>query len=151
MFMLSSQLFAQKTNFTESDFSKLALLAGTWKMEKGGGYLFEAWRKVDVSRMTGTSYQVNGTDRKELETVRLFFKKGEIVYAPTAFGENEDREVSFTLKQIVDGQYIFENSQHDFPRVISYKLIGRDSLHAYIEGEMAGKLKRVNFKYARQK
>ena len=149
--MLSSQLFAQKTNFTESDFSKLEPLTGIWKKEKGGGYLFEAWQKVDASRMTGTSYQVKGTDRKELETVRLFFQKGEIVYAPTAFGENQEQEVSFTLKQIVKGQFIFENLKHDFPRRISYKMIGNDSLHAYIEGEIAGKLKRIDFKYARQK
>lgn len=149
--ILSSSVFAQKANFSDSDFSKLRPLAGIWKMEKEGGYLFEAWRKVDASRMTGSSYWIKGAEKKELESVRLFFQEGEIVYAPTAFGENQGQEVSFTLKQIVNGQFIFENLKHDFPRIISYNLIGKDSLYANIEGEIDGKLKRIDFKYVRQK
>jgi hypothetical protein len=148
--LIVENVSAQTGKFSEKDLTPLRGLKGIWKMDTGNKELFEEWKDALDGQLAGKSYQISAGARKELESVRIFSIGSNVYYAPIAFGQNSDQEVLFALKEINRGQYIFENKQHDFPQRIAYQLIGRDSLHAYIEGEIEGKLKRINFRYALQ-
>jgi hypothetical protein len=142
---------SQKAEFSENDLKGLYGLAGQWKMQKSGYALVEEWRVDANGQLSGRSYKTESGKITPLESVRLFLNDGKIVFAPTTDGQNNEKEVLFYLDRIVDGAYVFENKYHDFPHTISYKMIGSDSLSAYIEGTTGNTTKRINFNYTRMK
>jgi hypothetical protein len=131
------------------DFERLDLMVGTWKMESGKGILYESWRKINDSTLKGRSFKINGKDTVLLEQVDLIKTGGEIQYIPVVNGQNNDKAVIFALSKTENGIYIFENSNHDFPQRIVYALPEANVLHAWIEGNMNGKFRRVDYKYTR--
>jgi hypothetical protein len=48
-----------------------------------------------------------------------------------------------------DGSVVFENAKHDFPQRVGYRRDGPDGLQAWIEGEVDGTSRRVEFAYRR--
>lgn len=133
----------------KQDFEKLHLLVGTWKMESAKGILFESWQKVSDSVLKGISYKLNGKDTVLLEQVDLVRRGMNIQYIPVANGQNNGEAVIFTLSKTQQDIYTFENLSHDFPQVIVYRLPENNTLHAWIEGKVGEKNKRVDYKYTK--
>jgi len=141
---------AQEKAFLKKDFQELDKLLGVWKTEKKNGFLYESWQKISDSEFQGKSFKIVGADTVVLERVRLAQDQGlSIVYAVRVDGENSGQETLFYLKKVTGGDYIFENLQHDFPKRIVYTIPKRDTLHAYIEGEIEGKNQRSDYNYVR--
>lgn len=137
--------------FSKTDFARLDVLLGKWKMVKGTSVVYEEWKKDNSKQLKGLSYKVTGWDTTYLETVRLFYHKHKIFYAPTAYGQNKDMEVQFELVDLKGSEFKFENVKHDFPQRIVYEPIGQDSVHAYIEGTMNGKSHRSDYHFSKIK
>jgi len=141
---------AQTASFSRKDFQKFDKLLGIWKTEKKNGMLYEAWRKNGDMELEGKSFKIVSGDTTILEKVRLALEEdSRIVYAVRVDGQNNNRETLFYLKIVTGSDYIFENLQHDFPKRIVYNISNKNSLHAYIEGEIEGKNQRVDFDYIR--
>ncbi|WP_353720848.1 DUF6265 family protein [Dyadobacter sp. 676] len=141
--------FSQEGSFSRKDFEKLEPIIGTWVSKRTRGDIYETWNRKNAQELTGMSYALAGKDTTPLETVRLYFQGKDIVYAPVAAGQNDDKEVLFRLQAIQGNRFVFENARHDFPKRIVYDFKSADSLLAYIEGEVNGQPRRVNYPYKR--
>ena len=147
--LLASAAMIQDNGFTKSDFEKLSAIVGSWKMQRSGGDLYETWHRVSPIEFSGISYKIENGDTIKLETVRLYLSNRRVIYAPVAFGENDEKEVLFDLKSIEGKKFIFENPKHDFPQRIGYAFLPADSLHAYIEGTIDSKARHIDYKYSK--
>lgn len=141
--------FSQESTFTQKDFEKLRPIVGTWLNKRARGDIYETWARKGEKEFAGMSYTLAGADTTPLEKVRLYIQGSEIVYAPVAAGQNQDKEVLFKLKTIEGGRFVFENLQHDFPKRIVYDFRSNDSLYAHIEGEVESRQRRVDYPYRR--
>ena len=146
--------FSAENTFTQKDFEELKPIVGTWLNKRPRGDIYETWTRKTETEFAGMSYTVVSAgvaagDTTPLEKVRLYIQGGQIVYAPVAAGQNEDKEVLFKLKSIEGKRFIFENLQHDFPKRIVYDFRSNDSLYAHIEGEVQSRQRRVDYPYRR--
>jgi hypothetical protein len=136
-------------DYTQKDFEKLKPLSGLWITKRANGDIYEQWARTGESEFAGKSYKVLKTDTILLETMKLYYSGGEIVFAPVAARQNDEKEVIFKLKSIQGSKFVFENLQHDFPQRIVYDIKSQDSLYAYIEGKIESKNKRIDYPYNR--
>jgi hypothetical protein len=131
------------------DFLPLHSLAGIWKMETSRGTLYECWQIINDSTLKSQSYKVNGKDTVQLEQVQLILRNGRIQYIPVVKDENNGEAIAFTLSNYENKNYTFENKTHDFPQRIVYVIPQGNFLHAWIEGEVNGKPKKIDYNYSK--
>jgi hypothetical protein len=144
----SLNCFAQ---FSLKDFTALHGIAGSWKLQKKKGAIIEEWKLQDDSTLIGYSYLKTLSDSIiPQENVILTFRKGSIVYNPVTAGQNNEQPVAFTLTEIKEGKYFFENKAHDFPTMITYHLPDNNTLNAAISGMMRGEQREIPYNYTRQ-
>ena len=72
-------------------------------------------------------------------------KGDDLFYIPTVKNQNNGEPVSFKLVSGKNGEFVFENKQHDFPQRIIYRNPNPDSLYARIEGYQQGKVHKEEF------
>jgi hypothetical protein len=60
---------------------------------------------------------------------------GALAYVAKPSGQ---REATFPIKTIADGEVVFENPTHDFPQRVRYRRNADGSMTARIEGTMNG-------------
>lgn len=143
----TSALTVSRAQTTVKEFSALHVLSGSWKMETSKGFLLETWQKLDDSTLQSHGYRVTGKDTVPTEQVELVRRKGQICYMPVVHHQNNGKRVVFTLKKIENGAYTFENLEHDYPQRVVYALPQKDALHAWVEGELDGKNKRIDYNF----
>lgn len=125
------------------------LTGGTWKMKTAKGYLCEQWTKSSETELSGRGFRVAGSDTTVEENVQLTVKNGYIFYIPTVNGQNNGKPVPFKLISSYNGVFTFSNPEHDYPQVVAYQFVGKDSLNAWIDGTVQGNRKRIDFHYKR--
>ncbi len=126
---------------------QLKWMAGTWKINAGGGLIIEQWRIVNDSTLAGKSIFVkNGTDTIPQETIELAYRNGSWNYTPTVNDQNNAQPVSFKVFYLKGTEFISENPSHDFPQRIAYRRI-KNQLFASIEGRKNGKYGKQNFDF----
>ncbi|MES2276674.1 MAG: DUF6265 family protein [Bacteroidota bacterium] len=125
------------------------LCGGTWKMKTGKGFTCEQWKKVSDTELSGMGFRITGKDTTVEEHVQLVITGNYIFYNPIVSGQNDDKPVPFKLTSSYKGTYLFINPEHDYPQVVAYQFIGKDSLNAWIDGSYQGKKKRIDFHYRR--
>jgi len=139
-----------KTEST-SHMEKFKWLLGNWEKETGKGMMVESWIQKNDSIFAGRSYLASKNDTVYFETIELVFKDGNFFYVPTVNGQNENQPVFFKLVSETNGEFIFENKEHDFPQRVIYKNPLKDSLSARIEGMQEGKFRKEEFGFRRGK
>jgi hypothetical protein len=77
----------------------------------------------------------------EYEFLRISEEGGALVYTAIPSGQEK---ASFTLAGGAEGEFIFENKEHDYPQRVMYKTQD-GSLLASIDGSLKGKSKRIDF------
>lgn len=130
-------------------FKKLYALEGTWCMKTKRGAVCEEWIKLDKNNLQGKGYFIRGDDTLINERVALANTKEGIVYTSTVENQNNKTPIAFKMTKAEGNMFVFENSQHDFPKRIVYNLAAADSLHAYIDDGTENK--RQHYYYKRQK
>lgn len=125
------------------------LAGGTWKMKTAKGYICEQWTKTNETELSGRGFRVAGSDTTIEENVQLTVKDGYIFYIPTVNGQNDGKPVLFKLMSSYKGVYTFSNPDHDYPQVVAYQFVSKDSLNAWIDGTIQGNRKRIDFHYKR--
>ncbi|MBH2003824.1 MAG: hypothetical protein I8H66_03965 [Sphingobacteriia bacterium] len=129
----------------EKSIKKAKWLNGTWENKTQKGSIYETWSKINEFEYSGRSYIVKEKDTIIFETIRLVQEQGGLFYIPTVKNQNDGSPVRFAAKIISDSALIFENQQHDFPQIISYRKISTDSLVAEISGWENGQERRQIF------
>lgn len=130
-------------------FKKLYALEGTWRMNTKRGAVYEEWKKINKNYLQCKGYMIRGKDTIISERIALTNSKAGIFYTSTVEDQNNKESVAFKMASTENNIFVFENSLHDFPKRIVYKLITADSLNAFIDdGTETGK--KQNFYYKRQ-
>lgn len=137
---------------TENKMKQFEWLNGSWTMKMKRGTIMESWNHRNDSTMLGESLMVNVTGQSNvLENLRLAYESGTYYYISRVKGQNNDQEVKFKLTSHSENGFVAENPEHDFPKRITYELVNKDSVHAFIDGGPSLPDKRSDFYYSRYK
>lgn len=126
--------------------TRVAWLTGCWESRSAQRVIEEQWMAPRAGTMLGMSRTTRGDSLIESEQVLLREHGARLLYEAHPSGQ---AAAVFTSTVITDSIVVFENLQHDFPQRVGYHRMGSDSLMAYIEGEINGRARRVNFLYGR--
>lgn len=132
-----------------NEIEKAEWLIGTWEMKRAKGSIYESWEKASDTEFQGKSYMIKEPDTIVFEHIQLVEEQEGLFYIPTVKNQNDGLPVRFAAKTITETQLVFENSEHDFPKRISYTLISPDSLVAEISGIKNGEERKQLFKMSR--
>lgn len=127
-------------------------MVGSWTMKTKNGAIMETWVSINDSSMAGESIMIKATGGAvQLENVRLIHRDNVYYYCPTAHGQNNEQEIKFNISSFTDAKFVAENTEHDFPKRISYMMIAKDSVHAQVDDGMEPPVKKSEFHYSRFK
>ncbi len=125
-------------------------IVGNWKTSLLKGYIIETWNKENDSILKSISYIIKPNGDSILqEKVNLEYSNGNTFYIPTVSGQNNNEPVIFNLIKNQDNELVFENLEHDFPQRVVYKLISKNKILAWIEGNLKGRFKKKEFEMDR--
>jgi len=146
-------IFQCKSNelLQEKNVSVFKWLNGSWTMTEKDGIVTEQWKHVNDSLMEGNSDFVKGDSVIPFETIKIYKKDTSFYYEAKAAGQNNELPVGFRITTISDSAFAAENPEHDFPKRITYRLITKDSIHAFIDGGLSMPEKKSDFYYSRVK
>ncbi|MDT7831657.1 DUF6265 family protein [Flavobacteriaceae bacterium S356] len=114
-----------------SQTQKVDFLVGTWKIE--GKETYEAWA-IENDKLVGESFKKRGEQKYVTETLEIKKEGGKWVYIATVKNQNNGQGIPFTLQEVKDDLYSFENPAHDFPKKIQYKILTKNSLQVSVLG-----------------
>lgn len=152
--LLACQPRVNQTKVTDDRYSQLRKtdwLIGSWCRKSANGVLTESWQLLNDTTYTGRSFFVSNGDTVSSESIRMECRNGKWYYIPTVSGQNEGKAIVFTQTEQTDSTFIFENPQHDFPQVISYRFQKPDSLIAEISAMVNGERKSIVFRMVKVK
>lgn len=136
----------------DQDVKPFKWLEGSWTMKTKRGMIKETWKPGTDTTLQGESRMLYpGGEEKLLETLTLLYAEGNYYYVSKVNGQNNNEAVSFRITSYHEQGFVAENPGHDFPKRISYTLVGKDSVHAYIDGGASMPAKRSDFYYSRLK
>ncbi|MCJ7936318.1 MAG: DUF6265 family protein [Chryseobacterium sp.] len=122
IFALISIFLAGSWAQKQSEISRLEWLLGTWETKTSKGSLYETWTRKSNTEFQGKSYYLNKKDTLLFESVRLVEKDKKLHYIVSVKKHNNELPVDFVSKMVKEpASVVFENLQHDFPQVITYK------------------------------
>jgi hypothetical protein len=132
--------FSQNRN----SFDKINWIIGKWKVDDN---IYEEWKNLNDTTFVGINYYLNNeNDTIVNDYISIACSKGIIVYKAKVIGHNHGNVVEFKLTNTSNNNsLIFENKEHDFPNVITYKYISKNTLKVSVEG----KNKKTEFNFIR--
>jgi hypothetical protein len=121
-------------------------LQGCWQTSRGEATVEEQWMAPRGGTMLGMGRTVRRGKTAEYEMVLIKEQGGVLAYEAHPSGQPSATFLSTTAS---DTSVVFENPKHDFPQRVGYQREGSDGLQAWIDGEINGKPRRVDFAYRR--
>ena len=122
-------------------------LSGCWESVDGDRRVIETWFYPAPNRMIGISETRKAGTSVAWEFLRIEREGDSLVFRAIPSGQSP---AEFPLLSHDNGEYVFENLQHDFPQRVVYPLPSGDELRARIEGPgKSGEVKVVRFTYRR--
>lgn len=151
LFLLLLTVYAAPSfaQWTYKDFRKLRNLEGRWEMNTGKGYIQEKWTRVNDSTFEGKNYSITRGVVILEERMKIVLNSEGIFFIATVTYQNKGLPVYFKLISIKNGEYIFENKEHDFPQQVMYHLKDEDNLLAFINGNTEKGFRKVDFSFYR--
>jgi hypothetical protein len=131
-----------------SQVHQLSWMAGCWRQtdSRNGRTIDEQWMAPMGRTMLGMSRTVRGDSMIEFEHLQILERGGHAIFHAEPSGQTP---ADFEARNVSDSIVTFENPTHDFPQRVIYRRRGRDSLFARIEGTRNGRVRGVDFPYAR--
>ncbi len=148
---IAAVLSGSRPDVSQADpFTRAAWLTGCWEMTRGETVVEEQWMPPRGDAMLEMGRTVRGGRLVDFELVVLRNENGRLAYEahpsgqPTAtFREREKPESA------PSGELLFEDPTHDFPQRVGYRRLSADSAIGWIEGSREGRVRRIDFRYAR--
>ena len=125
---------------------RLAWMAGCWESRAPGRLVEEYWMRPNGGMLIGMSRTVVRDTLREHEALLIRRVGDRLVYDATPSGQ---KQTLFPAVYVTGDSAMFELPEHDFPQRIGYVRRGADSLVAWIEGTMNGKVRRIPYAYTR--
>lgn len=110
----------------------LAWMAGDWRTEPGKRQVDEHWSAPSGGSMLGMSRTVADGTTREFEFLRIVERADGVFYVAHPGARSPGTE--FKLTRSGDGEAVFENPQHDFPKRITYRRGADGTLTAVVDG-----------------
>jgi len=110
---------------------RAAWLAGCWEQRSPNRLTMEMWMPPAGGTMMGASRTTIGGATREFEQLRLHTAADTLIYTALPSGQ---KHADFRSTSVAPTVIVFENPTHDFPRKITYRRVGEDSLVARVEG-----------------
>jgi hypothetical protein len=139
--LLASNVYAQ-----QPPIDRVGWLQGCWRSTRGEAMIEEQWMAPRGGTMLGMGRTVRGVKTTEYELVLIKEQNGRLAYEAHPSGQPSATFLSTTASET---SVVFEKPEHDFPQRVGYRREGADSLQAWIEGQVNGKSRRVDFSYQR--
>jgi hypothetical protein len=125
----------------------LSWLAGHWASESAAGRSEELWTDADGGMLVGVHRDVYASGSTAFEFLRITVQDGRVVYLASPGG----RPVTpFALVESGERSATFENSEHDFPQRIIYRLDPDGTLNARVEGLVDGETRSSEWRWKRR-
>jgi hypothetical protein len=122
-------------------------LIGKWKLADKN--IYEIWKLgEDAKSLEGVSFRIKNADTTVTEQIKIVFKNGAFHYVPDVAGDQG--AVDFKISRHTSDSFVAENPQHDFPKIIRYKLIRKDNAD-FIEASIEGNGKVIPYSFERLK
>lgn len=121
-------------------------LAGCWENRDGDRLIEERWMPARGGVMLELGRTTRGDSLVDYEFVILRLSGATPAYEAHPAGQPVE---TFPAKTVTDSNVIFENLKHDFPQRVGYDRRGADSLLGWIEGDVGGRVRRIEFPYHR--
>lgn len=115
-------------SYSNVSLDQLKWILGQWERtdDKEGQQSFEKWAQEEDKKFRGIGFTMAGKDTVFVERLSLITKEDEVYYVADV--ANNPEPVRFKLTHIADTIAIFENPIHDYPKMITYKLVAPDEL-----------------------
>jgi hypothetical protein len=124
----------------------LEKLIGEWKLANKP--VIEKWSYLD-GKFVASVYIISADERKVTEKIRILENDDGIFYEANVDDQNQGNGILFKLVELTENKIIFENKEHDFPQMITYKFLDDNTVMATTSGQMNGEHKEINFDYIR--
>ena len=134
---------------TYQTIDKLQWLVGEWTNISEASQSYENWSKINDSTLFSHSFTLVKKDTVFAEHVILQENGNNVLFTVTAYNQNDNKPVTFKMIPSKKDVFVFENPEHDFPSKISYSNPVTDSIHAWIEGEIKGETRKIDFRFIR--
>lgn len=142
-------LFSCSSPYSEVD--NMSWLVGKWISKVQGNNFLESWIRTNDSTWTGQSEFIKDGKLLFSEEMTITKRNNIFYFISSSNDQNEGKPVKFIAKEVTMDKVVFENLQHDFPQQITYVKNHKDSILAYISGDLDGKNERVNFRMSKAK
>ncbi|HEY7671032.1 MAG TPA: DUF6265 family protein [Gammaproteobacteria bacterium] len=141
--VLVSSASAIAVRANSASIADLAWLSGCWASEDAELGSGEQWMAPAGGTMFGVGRTVKAGTTVTFEFLEIReTPPGKLVYVARPSGQ---AEAAFPLQRIEPRLVVFENSAHDFPQRVIYRLEGEGLLRARIEGTVNGEAQGVDF------
>lgn len=109
-------------------------LLGSWKRnnEEEGKETFEIWEKYNSSEYSGIGFTMLNGDKIKQEIMRL--KKLNTAWVLEVQPQDEPAPITFKMTNFNEQEFICENKELDFPKLIKYWKNG-DKINALVSGD----------------
>lgn len=124
---------------------RAAWLQGCWEQTTATRSVEENWSAPKGGSMIGAGRTVRDGKLVRYELIVLREQGDRLAYEAHPSGQPS---ATFLSTRITSSELVFENSAHDFPQQVGYRLDG-GRLLAWISGAQNGKDRRIEFPYTR--
>lgn len=114
----------------------VAFLEGAWAAERAGETIEEQWTRPAGGTMLATGRTLKGGKTVFFEYLRIEATPAGLVYTAQPLGRPG---TTFKRIQAANGEVLFENPEHDFPKRIAYTRRSDGGIDVRIEGERDGR------------
>lgn len=130
-----------------ADIADLQWLAGCWSQDGREAGSVEQWTAPAGGTMLGMSRTVSGGKTVAFEYLRIVEEEGGwLVLIASPSGQETAR---FRMVSMSEYDVVFENTEHDFPQRIIYRLVASGKLLGRIEGIVDGAERDADFPMTR--
>ena len=141
-FVLGANVAAAQTLTVD----RVQWLQGCWRSVRGEATIEEQWMGPRGGTMLGMGRTVRGGKTVEYEMVLIKEQNDRLAYEAHPSGQASATFVSTTVSET---SVVFENAEHDFPQRVGYRREGADTVQAWVEGQVNGTSRRIDFSYQR--
>ena len=130
-----------------ADISRLGWMSGCWAYDDAEPGSGENWMPPVGGTMFAVSRTIRDSRTVAFEYLRIEDTgEGSLALFALPSGQSPAR---FDMVSLTDNEVVFENSEHDFPQRIIYRLTQDGRLIGRIEGQSNGQLKSIEFPMSR--
>jgi hypothetical protein len=135
-----------RTGAPPDSLEPLAFMAGCWRGPTSGGSVIEEYyTPATANVMLGMTRYLRGSRVTGFEFTSIVREDSGIVVTPRPEGQTP---APFRVTRLTSNGAVWENPEHDFPRLIAYRRLG-DTLVARIEGPGAAGTRSVEWRMTR--